>query len=84
VRDGGLHGYSIAVCLHIEHEWLRKSESDRSRSILTARVTELEEVLRCRELLAVERNPDHLDEVERASDRALVISSLDRESREKS
>jgi hypothetical protein len=36
-------------------------------------------VLRCRELLAVEHNPDHLDEVQRTSDRALVISNLDRE-----
>src|SRR5271165_1809509 len=41
-----LHGCSIAVCPRMEQEWLSKSESDRFRSILTARITELEEVLR--------------------------------------
>jgi len=81
-RFGGLYGYSIAVYLRMEQEWLSKGELDRFGSVLTARVAELEKVLRCRELLVVDHNPDHLDEVQQASDRALVISNFDRESRQ--
>lgn len=66
----------------MEQEWLSKGDLDRFRSILASRVVELEGALRCRERLAVEHNPDHLDEVQQASDRALVISNFDGVSRQ--
>ena len=66
----------------MEQEWLNRNELDRFKSILAARVAELEKVLRFRELLTVEPSPDHVDEVQKASDRALAISNLDRESQQ--
>jgi len=74
-------GHPIARYDGMDEESLTQGELDRFWSILTARVAELEEVLRCRELLAIEHNPDDEDEVQQASDRALAISNFDRESR---
>ena len=82
LTHSGLIGSSIAVFCRMEQEWLSRNELDRFKSILAARVAELEKVLRFRELLTVEPSPDHVDEVQKASDRALAISNLDRESQQ--
>lgn len=52
------------------------------RSILEARISYLERGIRQRDGIAVEQSPDPVEEVQRASERALAICNLDRESHE--
>jgi DnaK suppressor protein len=47
---------------------------------LESRIGELEKVIGRRDAIAVEQSPDHIEEIQRASERALEISRLDRES----
>jgi RNA polymerase-binding transcription factor DksA len=56
-----------------------KTEVDRFRDILTARVAELERVTGHRDAIMVERSADQLEEIQAASQRALAVSKLDRE-----
>ena len=56
-----------------------KTEVDRFRDILTARVAELERVTRHRDAITVERCADQLEEIQAASQRALAVCKLDRE-----
>ena len=58
---------------------MTKTEANRFRGILTAKVAELERFPRHREGIAVERSADQLDEIEAASQRALAVCNLDRE-----
>jgi len=58
---------------------MTKTEVDRFRAVLTARVAELERVTRNREGIAIERSADQLDEIQAASQRALAVCNLDRE-----
>jgi DnaK suppressor protein len=58
---------------------MTKSELDRFRAILTARVAELERFTRHREGIAIERSADQLEEIQAASERALATCNLDRE-----
>jgi len=58
---------------------MTKSEQNRFRAILTARVAELERLTRRRDGIAIERSPDLLEEIQAASERALAVSNLDRE-----
>ena len=58
---------------------MTKTEANRFRGILTAKVAELERFTRHREGIAVERSADQLDEIEAASQRALAVCNLDRE-----
>jgi DnaK suppressor protein len=58
---------------------MTKSEVDRFRAILTARVAELERVTRHREGITIERSADQLDEIQAASERTLAVCNLDRE-----
>jgi DnaK suppressor protein len=58
---------------------MTKTEVDRFRAILTAKVAELERFTRHRDGITVERSADQLDEVEAASQRALAVCNLDRE-----
>jgi DnaK suppressor protein len=58
---------------------MTKTESNRFRGILTAKVAELERFTRHRDGIAVERSADQLDEIEAASQRALAVCNLDRE-----
>ncbi len=53
----------------------------RYRQILEVRRKELAEVLRRRDGIAIEKSPDAIDEVQRATERELAIRNLDRESR---
>ena len=59
---------------------MTKNELDRYRAPLTARVTELERFTRHRDGITIERSADQLDEIQAASERALGVSNLDRES----
>ena len=58
---------------------MTKTEVNRFRMILTARVAELERFNRHREGITIERCADQLEEIQAASQRALAVSSLDRE-----
>ena len=52
------------------------------RRILEARVADLERGATQRDDIAVESTPDAADEVQRASERALAISNIDRKSKQ--
>jgi len=58
---------------------MTKNELNRFRSVLTARVAELDRVSRHRDAIMVERSADQLDEIQAASQRALAVCNLDRE-----
>jgi DnaK suppressor protein len=58
---------------------MTKNEVNRFRAILTARIAELEDFNRRRDGIAIEKCPDQLDEIQRASERALAVCNLDRE-----
>ena len=58
---------------------MTKNELNRFQSILTARVAELERPTHNRDGITVERSADQLDDIQRASERALALSNLDRE-----
>lgn len=57
-------------------------ELDRFRAVLDARVVELEQGVRQRDGIAIEPSSDQVDEIQRASERALAISNVDRESKQ--
>ena len=58
---------------------MTKNETNRFRAILNARIAELENFNRQRDGITIERSPDQLDEIQRASERALAVCNLDRE-----
>ena len=58
---------------------MTKTEADRFRAVLTARVAELERFTRHRDGIVVERSADQLEEIQAASQRALAVCNLDRE-----
>ena len=58
---------------------MTKTEIDRFRRILTAKVAELERFTRQRDGIVVERSADQLEEIQAASQRALAVCNLDRE-----
>jgi hypothetical protein len=66
----------------MEQAPLANIELNQFQAILLARVAELEDVLRGRDLIRVEQSADQVDEVQQASDRALAISNLDRETQQ--
>ena len=59
---------------------MTKTELNRYKKVLEARLAELARVLRNREGIAIEKSPDALDEVQHAAERELAIRNLDRES----
>ena len=58
---------------------MTKTDIERFRRILTARVAELERFTRQRDGIVVERSADQLEEIQAASQRALAVCNLDRE-----
>lgn len=62
----------------MEQASLDKFELDKFEATLSGRIAELEEVLRHRDLIAIEQTADQLDEVQQASHRALATSHFDR------
>ncbi|HEU0138261.1 MAG TPA: TraR/DksA family transcriptional regulator [Bryobacteraceae bacterium] len=63
-----------------EGEVMTKTELNKFKQILEARLAELALVLKNREGIAIEKSPDALDEVQNAAERELAIRNLDRES----
>jgi DnaK suppressor protein len=59
---------------------LNKNELKKYRTMLEAKQAELEQFIRNREGIAIEKSPDALDEVQHAAERELAIRNLDRES----
>ena len=55
---------------------------DRFQGVLEARIAELERGVRQRDGIRIEQSPDQLDEIQRASERDLAISNIDRGSRQ--
>jgi DnaK suppressor protein len=53
---------------------------NKYRNALEAKKTELVQLLRNRDGIAIEKSPDALDEVQHAAERELAIRNLDRES----
>ena len=66
----------------MKHTSSAKCVRSTYRAILEGRVPDLERNIRAREGIAVERTPDAIDEVQRASERALAISHMDRHSKQ--
>ena len=58
---------------------MTKTELNRFRGILTAKVAELERFTRQRDGIVVERSADQLEEIQAALQRALAVCNLDRE-----
>jgi DnaK suppressor protein len=58
---------------------MTKNELNQFKALLTARVTELENLIRQRDGIAVERSADILEEIQGASERALAVGHLDRD-----
>ena len=59
---------------------MSKTELKKYRTMLEAKQAELEQFIRNREGIAIEKSPDALDEVQHAAERELAIRNLDRES----
>lgn len=59
---------------------MTKTELNKYRKILEDKQAELEQVIRNREAITIEKSPDALDEVQHAAERELAIRNLDRES----
>jgi DnaK suppressor protein len=59
---------------------MTKQELNKYKTTLEAKRAELENVVRNREAIAIEKSPDALDEVQHAAERELAIRNLDRES----
>jgi RNA polymerase-binding transcription factor len=58
------------------------NELARFKTILEARITDLERGIGQRDGIAIEQSPDELDEIQRASERDLAICNIDRGSRQ--
>ena len=59
---------------------MTKSEIQKYKTVLEARLVELSGSVRNREDIAIEKTPDALDEVQLAGERELAIRNLDRDS----
>jgi len=59
---------------------MTKSELKKFKETLEVKQAELEQFVRNREGIAIEKSPDALDEVQHAAERELAIRNLDRES----
>jgi DnaK suppressor protein len=59
---------------------MTKNELDKFKKILEDRQRELEQIVRNRDAITIEKSADALDEVQHASERELAIRNLDRES----
>ena len=59
---------------------MTKAEINKFRNILEPKRAELEQFVRNRDGIVIEKSPDALDEVQHAAERELAIRNLDRES----
>ncbi len=58
---------------------MTKTELNKYKKILEAKLAELSQAVRVREGIAIEKTPDAIDEVQHAAERELAIRNLDRE-----
>ena len=58
---------------------MTKTELSRFQAVLNAKIVELEQLIRQRDGIRVERSADQLEEIQQASERALAVCNLDRE-----
>ena len=58
---------------------MTRTEVDRFRATLTARIAELDRVTHHRDAITIERRADQLEEIQAASQRTLVVRNLDRD-----
>jgi len=58
---------------------MTKTELNKYKQILEAKMAELSQAVREREGIAIEKTPDAIDEVQHAAERELAIRNLDRE-----
>lgn len=59
---------------------MTKTELNKFKKILETKQDELEQVVRNRDAITIEKSADALDEVQHAAERELAIRNLDRES----
>lgn len=59
---------------------MTKTETNKYKKILEIKQDELEQIVRNRDAITIEKSADALDEVQHASERELAIRNLDRES----
>ena len=59
---------------------MTKTELNKFKQILEVKHSELEQAVRDRDGIVIEKSPDALDEVQHAAERELAIRNLDRES----
>src|SRR5436305_6821441 len=59
---------------------MTKTELSKFKKILESKQEELEQVVRNRDAITIEKSADALDEVQHAAERELAIRNLDRES----
>ncbi len=59
---------------------MTKNELSKFKKILETKQDELEQIVRNRDAITIEKSADALDEVQHASERELAIRNLDRES----
>jgi DnaK suppressor protein len=59
---------------------MTKTELSKFKKILEAKREELEQIVRKRDAITIEKSADALDEVQHAAERELAIRNLDRES----
>jgi DnaK suppressor protein len=57
---------------------MTKTELNRFEAILNAQTIELEQLIRHRDGIRVERSADQLEEIQQASERALAVCNFDR------
>jgi len=59
---------------------MTKTELNKFKKILETKQDELEQIVRNRDAITIEKSADALDEVQHAAERELAIRNLDRES----
>jgi DnaK suppressor protein len=79
-KDKAQEAAGATTFLDMTKTELNKTELKKYRNMLEAKQAELEQFIRKREGIAIEKSPDAVDEVQRAAERELSIRNLDRES----
>jgi DnaK suppressor protein len=57
---------------------MTQTELSRFQAVLNARIIELEQLIRDRDGIRIERSAEQLEEIQQASERALAVCNLDR------
>src|SRR5262249_35835276 len=73
-------GLSVDVGNERRRKKMTKTELNKFKKILETKQDELEQIVRKRDAITIEKSADALDEVQHAAERELAIRNLDRES----